>query len=95
MNDKCAAGTGRFLEIMANALNYSLDEFSKAACTAQRAEKINSMCTVFAESGSYLFNSAGARRDEVALGIHKAIVSRSIALLKRIAPFRGSTLQEG
>ena len=86
MNDKCAAGTGRFLEIMANALNYSLDEFSQAACTAQRAEKINSMCTVFAESEVISLTAQGARRDEVALGIHKAIVSRSIALLKRIAP---------
>lgn len=86
MNDKCAAGTGRFLEIMANALSYSLDEFSKAAYTAQRAEKINSMCTVFAESEVISLTAQGARRDEVALGIHKAIVSRSIALLKRIAP---------
>ena len=86
MNDKCAAGTGRFLEIMANALNYSLDQFSQAACNAQRAEKINSMCTVFAESEVISLTAQGARRDEVALGIHKAIVSRSIALLKRIAP---------
>jgi len=86
MNDKCAAGTGRFLEIMANALNYSLDDFSKAACAARRAEKINSMCTVFAESEVISLTAQGARRDEVALGIHKAIVSRSIALLKRIAP---------
>lgn len=86
MNDKCAAGTGRFLEIMANALNYSLDDFSKAACAAQQAEKINSMCTVFAESEVISLTAQGARRDEVALGIHKAIVSRSIALLKRIAP---------
>jgi predicted CoA-substrate-specific enzyme activase len=86
MNDKCAAGTGRFLEIMANALSYTLEEFSKAALSAQRFENINSMCTVFAESEVISLTARGALRHEVALGIHRAIVSRSIALLKRIAP---------
>ncbi len=86
MNDKCAAGTGRFLEIMANALNYTLEEFAQAALSAERAEKINSMCTVFAESEVISLTAQGALRHEVALGIHKAIVSRSIGLLKRIAP---------
>ena len=86
MNDKCAAGTGRFLEIMANALSYSLEEFSQAALSAERFENINSMCTVFAESEVISLTARGAKRHEVALGIHKAIVSRSIGLLRRIAP---------
>jgi predicted CoA-substrate-specific enzyme activase len=86
MNDKCAAGTGRFLEVMANALSYTLEEFSKAALSARGFEKINSMCTVFAESEVISLTARGALRHEVALGIHKAIVSRSITLLKRIAP---------
>lgn len=86
MNDKCAAGTGRFLEIMANALSYSLEEFSNAALSAGHAEKINSMCTVFAESEVISLTARGASRPDVSLGIHKAIVSRSTALLKRIAP---------
>ncbi|MBA4390488.1 MAG: 3-hydroxyacyl-ACP dehydratase [Syntrophus sp. (in: bacteria)] len=86
MNDKCAAGTGRFLEIMANALSYTLEEFSRAALSAERFENINSMCTVFAESEVISLTAQGALRHEVALGIHRAIVSRSIALLKRIAP---------
>jgi predicted CoA-substrate-specific enzyme activase len=86
MNDKCAAGTGRFLEIMAAALGYALEEFSKAALSAERFEKINSMCTVFAESEVISLTAKGAARSEVALGIHKAIVSRSTALLRRIAP---------
>jgi (R)-2-hydroxyacyl-CoA dehydratese activating ATPase len=85
MNDKCAAGTGRFLEVMAGALGYSLDEFSKAALSAERAEKINSMCTVFAESEVISLTARGAGRHEVALGIHKAIVSRAVALLKRVS----------
>jgi len=86
MNDKCAAGTGRFLEVMATALGFTLDEFSKAALSAGKTVKINSMCTVFAESEVVSLTSQGAMRDEVALGIHKAIVSRSAGLLKRIAP---------
>ncbi len=85
MNDKCAAGTGRFLEIMATALGYSLEDFSKAALSANRAEKINSTCTVFAESEVISLTYQGALREEVALGIHKAIISRSMAILKRVA----------
>jgi predicted CoA-substrate-specific enzyme activase len=85
MNDRCAAGTGRFLEVMAAALGYTLDEFSKAALSAQREEKINNMCTVFAESEVISLTARGAARREVALGIHRAVVSRSVALLKRVS----------
>ncbi|MFZ0004821.1 MAG: acyl-CoA dehydratase activase [Methanoregula sp.] len=86
MNDRCAAGTGRFLEVMATVLGFTLEEFSAAALSATRAEKINSMCTVFAESEVVSLISQGALRNEVALGIHKSIVSRSAGLLKRVAP---------
>jgi len=86
MNDRCAAGTGRFLEVMATALGFTLEEFSAAALSARRAEKINSMCTVFAESEVVSLISQGADRNEVALGIHKAIMSRSAGLLRRVAP---------
>ncbi len=85
MNDRCAAGTGRFLEVMATVLGFTLEEFSAAALSAGRAVKINSMCTVFAESEVVSLTSQGAERNEVALGIHKAIVSRSTGLLKRVA----------
>lgn len=85
MNDKCAAGTGRFLEVMATALGFTLEEFSEAALAAGQAVNISSMCTVFAESEVVSLTSRGALRDEVALGIHKAIVRRSASLLKRIA----------
>jgi predicted CoA-substrate-specific enzyme activase len=86
MNDRCAAGTGRFLEVMATVLGFTLEEFSAAALSAKKAVKINSMCTVFAESEVVSLTSQGANRNEVALGIHKAIVSRSAGLLKRVAP---------
>ncbi len=84
MNDKCAAGTGRFLEIMAMALGYSLADFGKAACTAQRSEKISSLCTVFAESEVVSLVAKGAVREDVALGIHQGIVTRSIGMLQRV-----------
>jgi (R)-2-hydroxyacyl-CoA dehydratese activating ATPase len=86
MNDKCAAGTGRFLEIMATALGYTLEEFSNAALSAEKEIKINSMCTVFAESEVISLINHGTARNELALGIHKAIISRSISLLKRVSP---------
>ena len=84
MNDRCAAGTGRFLEIMANALNFSLAEFGEAAATAELSEKINNMCTVFAESEVISTLTRGAKRESVALGIHESIVDRSVALLDRV-----------
>jgi predicted CoA-substrate-specific enzyme activase len=86
MNDRCAAGTGRFLEVMATVLGFTLEEFSLAALSATRAEKINSMCTVFAESEVVSLVTQGADRNEVALGIHRAIISRAAGLLKRVAP---------
>ena len=85
MNDRCAAGTGRFLEIMAMALGYSLQEFSRAATQAHKAEIINSMCTVFAESEIISLVARGAAREEVALGIHQAIVKRTAAMLQRVS----------
>jgi len=89
MNDRCAAGTGRFLEVMAAVLGFTLEEFSTAALSAKKAVKINSMCTVFAESEVVSLTSQGADRDEVALGIHRAIVGRSAGLLKRLSPTGG------
>ena len=87
MNDRCAAGTGRFIEIMANALHYTMDEFGSVACTAQTAEKISSMCTVFAESEVVSLISSGAGREAVALGIHEAIASRALTMLGKLGDF--------
>lgn len=85
MNDKCAAGTGRFLEVMATALGFSLEDFAVAALATTRAEKINSMCTVFAESEVVSLVAQGAQRNDVALGIHLSIVGRAASLLRRVA----------
>jgi (R)-2-hydroxyacyl-CoA dehydratese activating ATPase len=80
MNDKCAAGTGRFLEVMATALAFTPTELVAAALVAGAAEKLSSMCTVFAESEVVSLVARGARRDEIALGLHRAIAQRTAGL---------------
>jgi (R)-2-hydroxyacyl-CoA dehydratese activating ATPase len=84
MNDKCAAGTGRFLEVMAAALSYSMQDFITAANTASKSQKINSMCTVFAESEVVSMVARGLARDELAMGIHQAIGARAASMLNRV-----------
>jgi predicted CoA-substrate-specific enzyme activase len=84
MNDKCAAGTGKFLEIMATALGFGMKEFMAAGMAAQRAVKINSMCTVFAESEVISMLARGHDRSEIARGIHETICLRSAAMLRRV-----------
>lgn len=95
MNDRCAAGTGRFLEVMAAALKYPLAEFGEAALQAEKAEKISSMCTVFAESEAISLLTRGARREEVALGIHSAIVQRTLSMLGRLLFIQGLVFAGG
>jgi len=85
MNDKCAAGTGRFIEIMAMALGYNLNEFSDIALSTEESVSVSSMCTVFAESEVVSMIAKGAERAMVARGIHQSIVNRSISLLKRVS----------
>lgn len=85
MNEKCAAGTGKFLEVMALALGYELDEFGRAAMSAGgNSIKISSMCTVFAESEVVSLLHEGESRENVAKAVHDAIAERAAGLLKRI-----------
>ncbi len=84
MNDRCAAGTGKFLEVMAAALGYPLPELGEAALTASRPVKINSTCTVFAESEVVSLIARGEPRNNIALGLHEAVSDRVIAMLNRV-----------
>ena len=84
MNDKCAAGTGRFLEVMARALEADLDEFGELSLKAERPAKISSLCTVFAESEVISLISKGEPRENIIAGIHEAIASRVAAMADRI-----------
>jgi (R)-2-hydroxyacyl-CoA dehydratese activating ATPase len=84
MNDKCAAGTGRFLEVMARALEVDLDEFGPICLRAEKPSKISSICTVFAESEVISLISKGETRENIIAGIHDSVASRISAMAKRV-----------
>ncbi|KTB48000.1 acyl-CoA dehydratase activase [Dehalogenimonas alkenigignens] len=84
MNDRCAAGTGKFLEIMARALELSIDEFAKTALGAGRSVTLNSLCTVFAESEVVSLINKGEDAHAIALGLHQAVASRIGSMAKRV-----------
>jgi predicted CoA-substrate-specific enzyme activase len=85
MNDRCAAGTGMFMEIIAKTLGYDLEEFGKEALKAQGNIQINSMCTVFAQSEVTSLLAKRQKREDIAHGIHTAILTRTLSLLKRVS----------
>lgn len=84
MNDKCAAGTGRFLEVMARAMEVDLDEFGELSLKANNPAKISSLCTVFAESEVISLIAKGETRDNIIAGIHQSIASRIISMANRV-----------
>ena len=84
MNDRCAAGTGRFLEVMASALGYDLEGFWQAALAAESATSLSSMCTVFAETEVVTLVTSGVARESLALGLHQAIAERFGDLVARV-----------
>jgi (R)-2-hydroxyacyl-CoA dehydratese activating ATPase len=87
MNDRCAAGTGRFLENMARALGMGIHEFAEHALAAEGSPiQLSSMCTVFAESEVVSLIGRGEDSRRVALGIHYAIARRLAAMVRRIGP---------
>jgi predicted CoA-substrate-specific enzyme activase len=84
MNDKCAAGTGRFLEVMAAALHVAIEELGPLACQSDHPVSISSTCTVFAETEAISHIAQGAARQDVAAGLHRAIGSRLLGLAARV-----------
>ncbi len=84
MNDKCAAGTGRFLEVMAGALEVDLEEFSRLAISAGKPVSISSMCAVFAESEVISLIAEGYPRQEIMRGIVSSITERTITMVNRM-----------
>jgi predicted CoA-substrate-specific enzyme activase len=86
MNDKCAAGTGRFLEAMARALQVDIEQLSQLDKGASANLTLSSMCTVFAESEVVSLIAEGVEVNEIVNGLNRAIASRTAALVKRIAP---------
>lgn len=84
MNDRCAAGTGRFLEMVAAALGYSLSELGSGALSGKNGVQISSMCAVFAESEIIGLLTKGMQREDIALAVHRTIVSRTGSMLARV-----------
>ena len=83
MNDRCAAGTGRFLEMMAHALGYSIETFGHQCETGQQIT-VNSLCAVFAESEVISLITKGVKREAIALALHHSIATRIISLVNRV-----------
>ena len=84
MNDKCAAGTGRFLEVMARALQLELTELGAISARAKNQVVVSSMCTVFAESEVITLVAEGTSREDIVAGLHRAIAKRVGAMVKRV-----------
>ena len=95
MNDKCAAGTGRFFEAMAHAFECSLDEFSSLSLSAKNAIPITAQCTVFAESEVISLVGEGKPRDEIAAGIQQAVAKRCFVMAKKAGATDKITLTGG
>jgi len=84
MNDKCAAGTGRFLGAASSALEIALPDLGPTALRGERAVKISTTCTVFAESEVLSWLGKGKKIEDILLGVHKSIATRSSGLLRRV-----------
>lgn len=82
MNDKCAAGTGRFLEVMADVLKLTIDEMGPEAIKSKHPAQINSTCTIFAESEMISLRAQKTPREDIVAGLHRA-VSRRVGILGR------------
>ncbi len=84
MNDKCAAGTGRFLGAAATALDLGLDNLGPTALKATKPVRISTTCTVFAESEVLAWLGKGKKVEDILWGVHQSIASRSAALMRRV-----------
>ncbi len=84
MNDKCAAGTGRFLGAASAALEIPLDDLGPTALQADKPVRISTTCTVFAESEVLSWLGKGKKIEDILLGVHQSIGRRSLGLLRRV-----------
>jgi predicted CoA-substrate-specific enzyme activase len=95
MNDKCAAGTGRFLEVMAAKLKVPLNEMGSLSMGASGEVRISSVCTVFAESEVISLVAKNHPKEEIIRGIHRAIVNRVWSMVKTLGVQREVTMSGG
>jgi predicted CoA-substrate-specific enzyme activase len=95
MNDKCAAGTGRFIEVMAKALSVDLDKIGDISLKHKKELAISSICTVFAESEVISLVSEGEELEDILYGIHKAIADRTMGLINRLGGVKKEVIMAG
>jgi predicted CoA-substrate-specific enzyme activase len=95
MNDKCAAGTGRFLEVILERLHVELDDAAAMAERAANAISISSTCTVFAESEVISLMAQGKPVEDIVLGLHRSLASRVAALGGRMKDGREAFMSGG
>ena len=84
MNDKCAAGTGRFLDVMAKVLEVDVADLAELSAKSTQRISISNVCTVFAESEVISQLAAGASREDIAAGIHLSVANRVAGLARRV-----------
>lgn len=84
MNDRCSAGTGRFLEVTANTLEVGIDKLGTLALSTSKVVRINSLCTVFAESEVVSLIAKGEESSAIALALHEAVATRMTGMIRRI-----------
>lgn len=84
MNDKCAAGTGRFFSAAADVLGMKLDEIGAVALRGRDPVRLTSVCTVFVESDIMGYLAQGKKPEDVLAGVHRAIATRTVSLVRRV-----------
>src|SRR3970282_1956302 len=84
MNDKCAAGTRRFLSAAADVTGVSLDEIGELSLAAKNPVRLTSVCTVFVESDIMSYLAQRKTVEDILGGVHKAIASRTMSLVRRV-----------
>jgi predicted CoA-substrate-specific enzyme activase len=95
MNDKCAAGTGRFLEVMAHALEVKVEDLGGLSLIAPRTIQISSMCTVFAESEVVSLIADNQPKEVIIRGLHDSIADRVLGMVNRVGIEEEVTLTGG
>lgn len=85
MNDKCAGGTGRFLEMIADVLNIPLENIGDLSLTSNTSIPFNTICAVFAKTDAITYLKKGVAKKDILSGLHEAISTRSYNLLKRVS----------
>lgn len=94
MNDKCAAGTGRFLEVMAQVLELSIEEMGPESLLSKNPCQVSSTCTIFAESEIVSLRAEGKIREDMVAGIHRAVACR-VRIMGRTVEFRDAVVFTG